>query len=139
MAELEKVLNGLRTCSNENGSICELDGVSCPYYYNPDCIELLARDALNLLTETIPHVMALDELRQAKDKWVWMEYRQHYYGIPHKAEPQYHTNFPGYGIHYFRDRESRVESSYNIEWRCWNLEPTSKQIEAEIWNTNDND
>ena len=54
MADIEKVIKGLETCSHGEGRDCF---ISCPYFshfgehYEDRCFERLAKDALELLKE----------------------------------------------------------------------------------------
>lgn len=69
MADLDKTIKGLECCSI---AICPqiLDyGKSdkgCPYHAEENCVELLAKDALELLKEKQPKLLTLKETINAK-------------------------------------------------------------------------
>jgi len=67
--EREKVIKGLTCCSQR---CCTNDEYQCPYNVKDDatatCMDLLSRDALELLKAQGPRVLTLDELRALPDE-----------------------------------------------------------------------
>ena len=87
-----------------------------------------------VVQEHEPRIMTLEELRQAKDVWVWMERRfDSFKGRPYNIEAEFHTSVDKDGNHFFVDRASRPEECYEKMWRCWNNIPTDEQRKNMPW------
>ena len=92
-------------------------------------------DALAVLRECVPRVLALEELAQAKNLWVWMERRFcGFAGKPYAVEPEYHTGQDDRGNQFFSDRASMPNEYYGVKWRCWSAEPGEEQRRNTKWN-----
>ena len=97
-------------------------------------------DALGILTDMVPRVLTLDELIQAKGRWVWMERRfSGFSGKSYFVEPQYHVGQDDRGNQFFMDRASRPNECYGVEWRCWSAEPGEKQRRMTEWESSGGD
>ena len=92
-------------------------------------------DAINLLRETEPRVMTLEELQKAangEDEIVFIE--ENGAGYTGWAEPD--TDCSGNIIIWWPGNEWEWEldtDEYGRTWRCWTAKPTREQREAVAW------
>lgn len=128
MTKLEKVLAGLRACTDPDAVRCH----ECPYEEECRVIDggqAVMADALELLT---PRVMTLEEACGADVCW-----------LERKGKPVTVADLAFNGRDYEMDIDSRelntlreyVLSSvyYGEYWRCWTQEPIEAQREEEAW------
>ena len=139
MTKREKVIKGLECCAMPGGN-CE----KCPYqhsgvgeYFESECLNILAHDALELLKAQEARVMTLDELRQLEhtDHIIWIEAN----GDPESFDgyAEVTTNLvtndielfaPGNEVEFIPDNKN-----YGKTWRGWSSRPTDEQREAAPW------
>lgn len=139
MAELEKVIDGLRRC--ESYGYCE--DKQCPYYECAGCLELLRSDALSMLKAQEPRVMPAEELRQylmvnengllSRDQWQELGQRAPLY-IEFRRPDEYQVNWRT--AEHLRPwaMEPIFWDNYGKDRRCWTSRPTDEQREAVKWN-----
>lgn len=137
MADLEKVINGIERCICHVPDACRDCAYDAGHPYN-ECVEMMLRDALELLKEQEPRVMTLEELEDALDTVVWLDI------------PNTENLADGYSLIMayshkngfilldspFGDNPSqdRFEyKDYGITWRCWTFRPTDEQRKAVKW------
>ena len=129
MTELEKVIKGLEYCAASCKGAWD-EGNGCPYMsewtcklmhekdVNGRCVDLLAKDALELLKAQMPRVLTLDEYRDAAEKPrgdkppVWEEWID---GNAGWTIPQ------------------RAYEGYCTRWRAWTGEPSEEMREGTAW------
>lgn len=119
MADREKVIKGLECLSS--AEVC--NDSDCPYY-DFDCTQKIAYDALELLKEQKPRVYTYDEVNKLNDNLievVWFEAHNFVYITPMLTR---NTNF---------ENESSDWFKYGHDWRCWSARPTEEQREAVKW------
>lgn len=144
MADLEKVKTGLECCAI--GAECD----HCPYSQMNEgkgdytgCHQL-HWDALELLKEKQPRLMALAEVEKSKGKDVFVEVR--YVPSENCDFPAYHAVFastidkeqPTYDHIWFYKHINEKEQ-YGKRWRCWTARPTEEQCKAEPWEDGEQD
>lgn len=142
MADQEKVIKGLECCTAFDGKgfpLCE----ECPYEDEGTCPELdvLHKDALELLKAQEPRVMTLEEVighyslpPVVLDDLDWQEdYLQDiaplYFDFP--VDDPWAVHWRGYQAvrKYLKD----WKASYGQNWRCWTSRPTEEQRKATPW------
>lgn len=134
MPDREKVINALGRC--ESYGYCE--DKNCPYYGSVSCLELLRKDALELLKNREPRVMTLEEVINAKDKTdVWLDEPDYVVvaaTISNWVESKNHAVTFFYGIEHtaFGERDY-MNNNYNKKWRCWTSRPTPEQMRDTRW------
>ena len=146
MIDMENVIKGLECCTDEDIYGCNsCDG--CPYHSQHNtvsCVDLVLKDALELLRAQEPRVMTLEEVRTRKICWVEDEddgmdvrvFPAVYCGDGHRANGTINTIF-------LADKEWAIDLNdcewwydirdYNVIWRCWTARPTEEQREATPW------
>ena len=137
MADLGKVIYGIERCICHVPDACRDGAYDAGHPYN-ECVEMMLRDALELLKEQEPRVMTLEELEDALDTVVWLDI------------PNTENLADGYSLIMayshkngfilldspFGDNPSqdRFEyKDYGITWRCWTFRPTDEQRKAVKW------
>lgn len=131
MTDREKVVKALRACSpnavlwcqaREKGE-CEY---SCDY-----CVKQMCEDAADLLT---PRVLSVGELLRYDGGAFLIEYNQSMcsremcwalFGI--LDHNQVYVQCQNLVEHY-------PITQYGVTWRCWNIRPSQKEMEAMPWN-----
>lgn len=156
MTDREKeVIKGLEICSaGEWNSTGGRDHTNCPYYpagYTGCTCKLLMRDALSLLLDREPQVMAISEVeRVGADNHsafkndgltvMWLEEFGKQYPLhvvvlkwdedDWQGEPNNIVNVYYFGTDEF-DQFSLTD--YNKTWRCWTDKPTKTQRMGAAW------
>lgn len=134
MADLERVINGLEICEQDE-KLCFTE-TECPYQSKfPRCCITLIHDALELLKAQEPRVMDADEIVLSADpsKWLWVERKGDYCAEAFKAGKTisgliaFDSEMPGAFLYCERPDE------YGKTWRCWTSRPTDEQREATPW------
>ena len=137
MTEREKVIYSIERCICHVPDACRDCAYDAGHTYN-ECVEMMLRDALELLKEQEPRVMTLEELEDALDTVVWLDI------------PNTENLADGYSLIMayshkngfilldspFGDNPSqdRFEyKDYGITWRCWTFRPTDEQRKAVKW------
>lgn len=143
MADLEKVLHGLDSCSTDCGvpNICGL--TECPYMGNgPACVHMLANDALALLIAQQPHVMTLEEIwDRGDDEPLFLEYTLPTKSVLRPAIFQPDNSDDGGGDGYMCVVSAWCASGfynrkeYGKTWRCWTSRPDEKTRSETPWAT----
>lgn len=133
MTDREKVIKGLECCMSEK--ICNSP---CPYkgqcdnggYYFSKAIE----DAIDLLKSQEPRVMTLEEVKDGKWDYCYLEYdavrgkeEQIFTGGKHRITCVTWPSITSMRI-------SPGDNEYGKRWRCWTSRPTEEQREAVKWN-----
>lgn len=129
MAELEKTIKALQSCSVQNDVGCQL----CPYfedrktYGHEWCTTVMAQDALELLK---PRVLTLDEALGSDDP-VYFESN----GRMECWVDAYISDDLQCAVFYrFHATEFMLPlSRYKKDWRCWSSPPSYEQSKAVKW------
>ena len=151
MPKLEDVIKGLECHKramygeiDEHGIACNL----CPYKdMETTCHSRtegdLIADALALLKEQIPRVMALEEVREiysSNKAHIWPYYTPPYLWMENANK----RNIVSYWISWsqvvgcIEGQYPRYDpDDYGAEWRLWTSRPTDEQMEAVKWDDND--
>lgn len=129
MPELNKVIYSIERCICHVPDACQDCAYDAGHPYN-ECVELLLRDAHELLKAQEPRVMTLKEIISAE--CVWIEYATSgnvVIALPWDIELTDDTyNFIGMPNCFVEFR-----SLYGEEWRCWTGRPTDEQRKAAKW------
>lgn len=148
MPDLEKVIQGLSACAEEDG--CD----RCPYEYI-GCRATLAEDAIALLKEQEElqaeldivnemntalygaleeqeaRVMQYDEIKKSLGSPVWVEYSEdesrNGFGVPTSDCASW---IEIYGANAY---SCHSNDSHGIKWRAWTARPTDEQRKAVPW------
>ena len=131
MTEREMVLKGLRCLSNPFDE--ERDCDNCSYDFC-SCVLDVTADALELLKEQEPRVLALSEIN--KNSFVWYENKTY-----SKLFPALVAYCQSITLHYFIVEDILFDVGtympenvhYGKSWRCWNYKPTDEQRKAVKW------
>ena len=139
MADREKTIKALTICSKTGW--CE-NNTNCPYFdsekesHFEDCKQML-KDALKLLKEQEPRVMALEEVKKHnnKDNCVWFELRDIVIIPVFVRQDRRETIIENPCI--LSDQTIPHLYLKNIDyckkWRCWTSRPTDEQRKAVKW------
>ena len=134
MAELEKVIKGLRCLSNPYiQDMGERDCENCKYD-NASCFLDVTADALSLLKAQEPRVMTYDEMMKAEICFLEVK------GIE-EIDPfiRYEVDDKSYwSSPYTNNKDNPFEllaeqEEYLINARCWTSRPTDEQRESTPW------
>ena len=145
MADIEKVMIGLRACTEWGMTEDECMARGCPYLLESTtddetatfrCLRTLHEDAMNLIAP-FPRILTLDELRALPvGAVVWEEYRQDdgecWHLVPTvKSREGLLTNW------YMQEIEIGPELLLRDPWgyqaRYWSAEPDKHQMEGADW------
>lgn len=99
-----------------NGWCCRTDSLDDPIMN----VERAMEDALELLKEQEPRIIAFDELESDNLEVVWFEAKQSTYIEPMLTRGK---DF----------NDSADWFKYGRDWRCWTQRPTDEQREAIPW------
>ena len=127
MIEREKVIRGLERCAG-------IDCTGCPYQRISPCQNKLVADALALLREQEPRVLALEKILSGTVEVAWLE-------CSDKEEVRAGLWFKrinegedeGIIIHVLDGFEGLRTGVYGKTWRCWTARPTEEQRKAAKW------
>lgn len=142
MADIEKVIEGLKMCQYSSKSNCD----GCPYAYDAmgyinECTADLASDALELLKEQEARLLTFEEVKKhysipgelLKDIHVYVDYAN-------DIEPLYLEcpDDDGFVVHWriydsIAKRLDDWREDYGKTWRCWTKKPTIMQRMAVKW------
>ena len=149
MADLEKVMKGLRCLSNPYAQ--DMNGRDCKrcQYDSASCFLDITADALALLKEQEARVLTTGELFHMEHQGVYIERRNSQLYATEPAivlrtlvcEPSFG------GAKYILMRENKLNEprwacDYNKDrsngWRCWTSKPTEEQRKAVKWDESKN-
>ena len=141
MTDREKAIWGLECCMRENNTnMCG----DCPYHDSSEtrfgCMRSAMRDALALLKEQDPRVLALEDVRRDHDRVLWIECDDSKTQNMGKYRGQvcWHDGHIGKWdrfvvIGFASDYLHRETDKYGKTWRCWNARPTEDQMRDTPW------
>ena len=135
MVDREKLMWDIERCISHVPDAC-CDCSHADYEGFPGCMETLLKEAYDLLKAQEPHVMTLEEVRNAYNSPMWFESKGAFRGqkgfwcLHLGVSPSFHIRLmPTIG-------EQSTELSltnYGTVWRCWDRRPTDEQREATPW------
>lgn len=135
MADLEKVIKGLRCHSEPKFGPDEYFCETCPYD-EATCGLDVPNDALSLLKAQEPRVMTLEEAIETVSKeggFVWIEEKNHPLSSPHIRPTNSIYDCP---VRKFKDYGKEFVPKRNTlrsMWRCWTFMPSEEQRKKVKW------
>ena len=135
----EKTIKGLEKCADLGHGFCN----GCPYdrdddgEYAQDCTDELCKDTLELVRSYEPHVMTVEELEDALDTVVWMEYRskpEQNTAMQYRLITAYSCKLKYIDLVGFDGMPEMIKYEHiGVYFRFWNLRPYDNQRKAAKW------
>lgn len=136
MINRDKVIKGLECCTKFSDRTCK-DCTYQPAIAKIDylCYNNLMLDALELLKEQEPHVLTLEEVKDALDTVVWVDRPQiENFSNEYALISLYSRKWGYVNLKFIDGDEARwICEQYGKLWRCWSARPTDEQRKAVKW------
>ena len=131
MADREKVIDSIERCICHVPDACRECAYDAGHPYN-ECVEMLLRDALELLKAQEPRVMSLEEVHEMAWDYCYLEEEVIKDKVLQKYSGKYRIKcitWPSIAscVLAFGDE------AYGKRWRCWTSRPTDEQRKAAKW------
>lgn len=129
MPDRDKVIYSLERCICHVPDACRDCAYDAGHPYN-ECVEMLLRDALELLKAQEPRLLTIEEI--TGDGECWFEGIN---GACGYADCYMCTGSKEVEVHRISMKPEYVSwDDFKKKWRCWSYRPTDEQRKAAKWN-----